>query len=172
MQWSRLQEDPFGFETLERTMTPLRLQMIEVMCQAGLARNTQAAYLRAVRALARYFSRSPDQLTPEDVVTSQTQKSLGDREEPSHFRLLPKIRSQSQRRVARSGAPKVGSSHAVQGPAVGQHVHVRVPQTPTRSPRSRKNPIHRRPTDPNLLRDRRRPDPWRLERLYPVRMPH
>jgi integrase/recombinase XerD len=48
-------------------MTPLRLQMIEVMCQAGLARNTQAAYLRAVRALARYFSRSPDQLTPEDV---------------------------------------------------------------------------------------------------------
>ena len=33
-------------------MTPLRLQMIEVMCQAGLARNTQTAYLFAVRALA------------------------------------------------------------------------------------------------------------------------
>ena len=26
-------------------MTPLRLQMIEVMCQAGLARNTQTARL-------------------------------------------------------------------------------------------------------------------------------
>jgi len=48
-------------------MTELRRRMIEDMQLAGLSSGTQAAYVRSVRALAKYHHRSPDQLTDEQI---------------------------------------------------------------------------------------------------------
>jgi len=48
-------------------MTPLRKHMIEDMQLRGLSARTQEVYLYAVRDLARYFRRSPDQLKDEDL---------------------------------------------------------------------------------------------------------
>ena len=48
-------------------MTPLRKRMIDDMIAAGLSANTQAAYLRAVRGLAKHYLRSPDQLSEAEV---------------------------------------------------------------------------------------------------------
>jgi integrase-like protein len=48
-------------------MTPLRLQMIEDMKSAGLAAETQAVYIDAVRRLAARYRRSSDQLSQEEV---------------------------------------------------------------------------------------------------------
>ena len=48
-------------------MTPLRQRMIDDMISAGLSANTQAAYLRAVRGLAKHFRRSPDELSESEV---------------------------------------------------------------------------------------------------------
>jgi Phage integrase, N-terminal SAM-like domain len=48
-------------------MTPLRQRMIEDMQLRGLAPLTQRAYLRAVRELARYYHKSPDLITEEEL---------------------------------------------------------------------------------------------------------
>ena len=48
-------------------MTPLRRRMIDDMISAGLTANTQAAYIRAVRGLAKHTRRSPDTLSESDV---------------------------------------------------------------------------------------------------------
>ena len=48
-------------------MTLLRKRMINDMIGAGLSANTQAAYLRAVRGLAKHYRRSPDQLSEAEV---------------------------------------------------------------------------------------------------------
>ena len=40
-------------------MTALRMRMIDDMVAAGLAANTQAAYIRAIRGLAKHYHRSP-----------------------------------------------------------------------------------------------------------------
>jgi Phage integrase, N-terminal SAM-like domain len=48
-------------------MTPLRKRMIEDMRVAGFAAGTQTNYLHAVRALAAYYVRSPDELIEEQV---------------------------------------------------------------------------------------------------------
>ncbi|MBF0437175.1 MAG: phage integrase N-terminal SAM-like domain-containing protein [Magnetococcales bacterium] len=48
-------------------MTPLRKQMIDDMTLAGLASRTQAAYIKSVEALARYFRRSPADLSEAEV---------------------------------------------------------------------------------------------------------
>jgi integrase/recombinase XerD len=48
-------------------MTPLRQKMIEDMQLQGLAESTQAAYVRAVRQLAEYYSKSPDQISEEEL---------------------------------------------------------------------------------------------------------
>ena len=48
-------------------MTPLRQRMIEDMQLKGLAASTQAGYLNAVRQLAGYYHRSPDELSEEDL---------------------------------------------------------------------------------------------------------
>jgi integrase/recombinase XerD len=53
--------------TKEQTMSPLRARMIEDMKLAGLATKTQEVYLQAVRSLAKYYNRSPELLTEEDV---------------------------------------------------------------------------------------------------------
>jgi hypothetical protein len=51
----------------ETTMSPQRQQMIQAMTLAGLSAGTQAAYLRAVWHLAKYYRRAPDQLSEEEV---------------------------------------------------------------------------------------------------------
>ena len=48
-------------------MTPLRKRMIDDMVAAGLAANTQASYIQAVRALAKHTRRSPDTLTESEM---------------------------------------------------------------------------------------------------------
>lgn len=48
-------------------MTPMRRRMIEDMQLQGLARGTQDVYVHAVRTLAEYYNRPPDQLTEEQV---------------------------------------------------------------------------------------------------------
>ncbi len=48
-------------------MTPLRQQMIDAMRQRGFAIKTHKAYLGAVRSLAAYFHRSPDQIGTEQI---------------------------------------------------------------------------------------------------------
>lgn len=48
-------------------MTPLRQRMIEDMQLRGLSPKTQRAYVRAVRALAEYYNRSPDQISEEEL---------------------------------------------------------------------------------------------------------
>jgi hypothetical protein len=48
-------------------MTKLRQRMIEDMQLRGLAEKTQDAYLRAVRQLAEYYAKSPDQISEEEL---------------------------------------------------------------------------------------------------------
>lgn len=49
------------------TMTALRQRMIEDMQLRGLAEGTQTAYVRAVRQLAEYYNKSPDQISEEEL---------------------------------------------------------------------------------------------------------
>jgi len=51
-------------------MKTLREQMSDAMVLRGFAPRTQESYLAAVRALAKYYRRSPDLLTPEEVEAS------------------------------------------------------------------------------------------------------
>ena len=48
-------------------MTPLRQRMIEDMQLRGLSENTQEAYVRAVRQLAEYYNKSPEQISDEEL---------------------------------------------------------------------------------------------------------
>jgi hypothetical protein len=48
-------------------MTPMRIRMIEDMRLAGLADGTQQVYVQAVANLAKYYRRSPEHLTEEEV---------------------------------------------------------------------------------------------------------
>lgn len=48
-------------------MTELRQAMIDAMLLRGFAERTQQCYLRSVEGLARYYRRSPSQLSPEEI---------------------------------------------------------------------------------------------------------
>ena len=48
-------------------MTELRRRMIEDMQLHGYSEKTQQAYLSAVRGLAKYYRRSPDELSAEEI---------------------------------------------------------------------------------------------------------
>ena len=48
-------------------MAPLRKRMIENMELHGLADRTQESYVSAVAHLARYYNRSPDQLSSDEI---------------------------------------------------------------------------------------------------------
>ena len=48
-------------------MTALRKRMIDDMVAAGLVPATQAAYIQAVRGLAKHYHRSPDELAEAEV---------------------------------------------------------------------------------------------------------
>jgi integrase/recombinase XerD len=48
-------------------MSELRRRMIEDMQLHGLAARTQQSYVAAVRALAKYWRRSPDLLNQEEI---------------------------------------------------------------------------------------------------------
>jgi integrase/recombinase XerD len=48
-------------------MTPLRQRMVEDMQLRGLSEKTQEAYVRAVRQLAEHYSKSPAQISEEEL---------------------------------------------------------------------------------------------------------
>lgn len=48
-------------------MNPLRQRMLHDMQLRGLAPKTQESYLRAVRQLAVYYGKSPDQISEEEL---------------------------------------------------------------------------------------------------------
>lgn len=48
-------------------MTPLRQQMIDAMTVRGFSPRTHQSYLFAVTALATYYKRSPDRITPDEL---------------------------------------------------------------------------------------------------------
>jgi hypothetical protein len=48
-------------------MSPLRQQMQNDMVIRGMAARTQESYLSAVRGLAKYYRRSPDAISVEEV---------------------------------------------------------------------------------------------------------
>ena len=48
-------------------MTPLRQKFIEDMQLRGLSERTQEAYVTVVRQLAEHYSKSPDQITEEEL---------------------------------------------------------------------------------------------------------
>ena len=48
-------------------MTALRQRMIEDMQLRGLAANTQDAYVRAMKQLAQYYNRSPEEISQEEL---------------------------------------------------------------------------------------------------------
>ncbi len=48
-------------------MTPLRQKMMDVMLVRGMSHRTHRSYLRAVTDLAKYYRRSPDQLSGEEL---------------------------------------------------------------------------------------------------------
>ncbi len=48
-------------------MSPLRQQMMDVMLVRGMSPRTHRSYLSAVTDLAKYYRRSPDQLTGEEL---------------------------------------------------------------------------------------------------------
>ena len=48
-------------------MTPLRGRMMEDMRLAGLCESTQETYIRVVKHLAKFYNRSPDMLTEDEV---------------------------------------------------------------------------------------------------------
>ena len=50
-------------------MSPLRRRMIEDMTIRNLSPATQQSYIHAVSKFSRYFGRSPEKLTLEDVRT-------------------------------------------------------------------------------------------------------
>jgi len=55
------------FHTVNIALTVLRQKMIEDMQLRGFALRTQEAYLLAVRQLARYYNKSPDLVTEEEL---------------------------------------------------------------------------------------------------------
>ena len=48
-------------------MTPLREKMISDMQLHRLASTTQDCYLRSVKGLAKYFNKSPDKISEEEL---------------------------------------------------------------------------------------------------------
>lgn len=53
-------------------MTPLRQRMLEDMSIRNFAQNTQESYLQQVSSFARHFSRSPEELGPEEIRAYQS----------------------------------------------------------------------------------------------------
>jgi hypothetical protein len=60
-------------------MTPLRQQMIAAMRQRGFADRTHQSYLAAVSRLARYYGRSPAELSVDELQACRTE-ALGGRQ--------------------------------------------------------------------------------------------
>jgi hypothetical protein len=57
-----------GFTTNRRmAMTALRRRMREDRQRRGLAPTTQQCYLEAVKHLAQYYRRAPDQISEEEI---------------------------------------------------------------------------------------------------------
>src|SRR5437868_8946578 len=66
----------------ELSMTPLRQRMTEDMQVRNLSPHTQASYIQQVSLFARYFSKSPELLGPEEIRAYQIY--LNKRKEAGH----------------------------------------------------------------------------------------
>ena len=53
--------------TTSHSISPLRQRMLDDMAMRKLHSNTQAAYIRAVKNFTRFYGRSPDKATAEDL---------------------------------------------------------------------------------------------------------
>jgi site-specific recombinase XerD len=62
--------DP-GVSNQETAMTPLRKRMTEELVRRNYGERTQKTYVGAVAAIARYFKKSPDRLSGDEVRTWQ-----------------------------------------------------------------------------------------------------
>src|SRR6516165_4187103 len=60
-------EDPMTLQPVSRSVTPLRLRMLEDMAMRGLRADTQRDYIRFVRSFAAFLRRPPDTATAEDI---------------------------------------------------------------------------------------------------------
>ncbi|HFE37597.1 MAG TPA: hypothetical protein ENK06_04135 [Gammaproteobacteria bacterium] len=68
-------------------MTPLRQSMIEAMQLRGFSPRTHESYLHSVELLARYFYRSPDQLSVGDIQAYLKHVVIDQKLSPSTCRL-------------------------------------------------------------------------------------
>jgi len=48
-------------------MSPLRKKMINLLIIKNYSKNTQGCYIRSVEQLSKFFNRSPDKITPEEI---------------------------------------------------------------------------------------------------------
>ncbi len=53
--------------TQNNNITPLRQRMLDDMTMRKLAEKTQSAYIRAVKNFTRFYGRSPDTASAEDL---------------------------------------------------------------------------------------------------------
>ena len=51
----------------KKPINPLRLRMIEDMNLRSLAKSTQECYINGVKLLARYYKRSPEKISEEEL---------------------------------------------------------------------------------------------------------
>jgi len=56
-----------SLQPVSRSVTPLRLRMLEDMAMRGLRADTQRDYIRFVRSFAAFLRRPPDTATAEDI---------------------------------------------------------------------------------------------------------
>jgi len=68
-------------------MTPLRKRMTEDLQLKGYSPNTQSAYLHAVSMLARYYKKSPERITEEELRAYFLHLIHGDRCAPGTLRI-------------------------------------------------------------------------------------
>ena len=56
-------------------MTPLRRRMTEDMQVRNFSRHTQASYVQQVSLFARHFSKSPEELGPDEIRSYNTRST-------------------------------------------------------------------------------------------------
>jgi hypothetical protein len=96
----------------EMIMTPLRQRMLDALVLRGMAARTQESYIGAVGLLARYYKRSPDTLSAQQVQDSssilrcQWHTPAGAEHEWSTWRVPCRRIAHSQDAVAVSRTPR------------------------------------------------------------------
>src|SRR5262249_43709573 len=105
-------------------MTPLRKRMIDDMVSAGLAPNTQAAYIRGVHGLAAHYRRSPGDLGETEVRSYFLH--LRDERGVAQGTFRPYMLASSFSTHARSTASEPSDDATAQSPASGSTEEARI----------------------------------------------